>query len=90
MEIKTFTYTKNDGKQSTRTVLEIVKPCNFMEGIDMSELSEEEQGEFVANVSTAYEEFRAKMVNLQHEFDLRGNYRRFDVLKMTEVKTEWL
>ncbi len=37
-----FTYTKADGTQSKRAVLPLVGPTTFVEGIDVSQMPEDE------------------------------------------------
>ena len=88
MKLIEFTYTKSDGSQSERAVIELVQPTKFVEGIDVTQLPEAEFADFV-------QEFR-ELKNAQHEatmalltkHDLKHNYRRFLPENMEAVTTE--
>ena len=88
MKLIQFTYTKTDGSQSDRAVIELQQPSKFMEGIDVTQLPDDSFADFV-------QEFRA-LKNAQHEatmallakHDLKHNYRRFTPENMEAVTTE--
>lgn len=88
MKLIEFTYTKADGSQSERAIIELVQPTKFVEGIDVTQLPEAEFADFV-------QEFR-ELKNTQHEatiallakHDLKHNYRRFSPENMEAVTTE--
>ena len=88
MKLIEFTYTKADGSQSERAVIELQQPTKFVEGIDVTQLPESEFALFV-------QEFR-ELKNAQHEatmallakHDLKHNYRRFTPENMEAVTTE--
>lgn len=88
MKLIEFTYTKADGSQSERAVIELMQPTKFVEGIDVTQLPEAEFADFV-------QEFR-ELKNAQHEatmallakHDLKHNYRRFLPENMEAVTTE--
>jgi hypothetical protein len=88
MKLIEFTYTKSDGTQSERAVIELMQPTKFVEGIDVTQLPEAEFADFV-------QEFR-ELKNAQHEatmallakHDLKHNYRRFLPENMEAVTTE--
>lgn len=88
MKLVEFTYTKANGDQSERAVIELQQPSKHFEGIDVSELPESEFALFV-------QEFR-ELKNAQHDatmallakHDLKHNYRRFLPEQMTEVTSE--
>ena len=88
MKLIQFTYTKTDGSQSDRAVIELQQPSKFMEGIDVTQLPDDSFADFV-------QEFR-ELKNTQHEatmallakHDLKHNYRRFIPENMEAVTTE--
>lgn len=88
MKLIEFTYTKADGSQSSRAVIELQQPSKYMEGLDVTQLTE---GEFAVFI----EAYR-KLKNSQHEatmellakYDLKHNYRRFIPENMEAVTTE--
>lgn len=88
MNIITFKYTKKDNSVSDRVVAVILKPSTMYEGIDISELEAPEQVMFLDAANAAYATYLEAMAQLQHEFDVVHNYRRFDPLKMTNVVHE--
>lgn len=88
MKLIQFTYTKTDGTQSDRAVIELQSPSKFMEGLDVTQMSDDEFADF----AQAYRELK----NAQHEatmallakHDLKHNYRRFIPDNMEAVTTE--
>lgn len=87
MEIKSFKYTKANGDVSRRDVLVITNPSNMLRGMDITELSDEAQVELANEVSKAYDEFLQKTAEIYEAFDVRRNFRQFDILKMTETNS---
>jgi alpha-ketoglutarate-dependent taurine dioxygenase len=88
MKLIQFTYTKTDGTQSDRAVIELQSPSKFMEGLDVTQMPDDEFADF----AQAYRELK----NAQHEatmallakHDLKHNYRRFIPDNMEAVTTE--
>lgn len=87
MEIKSFKYTKANGDVSNRDVLVITNPSNMVRGIDITELPDEDQVQLASDVSKAYDEFLKKTAEIYEHYDVRRNFRQFDVLKMTDVES---
>lgn len=90
MNIITFTYTKTDGSKSKRVLSPSVFPNTMYEGTDISELSMEEQVDYVQALGTLHDEYLAKVSDLNVIFDVNNRYRRFDPSKMTDVVKEAL
>ncbi len=90
MNIITFNYTKADGKQSKRVMSPVVIPNKMYEGIDLSELSAEDQVMYVKELGKLHDFHMERIAALQAEFDLKHKYRRFDPSKMTNVVEEAL
>jgi len=88
MKLVEFTYTKANGDQSNRAVIELQQPTTHFEGIDVSQMPESEFATFVQ----AWRELK----NAQHEatlallaeHDLKHDYRRFIPERMTNITTE--
>lgn len=87
MQVLTFTYEKASGKVSDRVLMVLVKPSDKYAGIDMSDIDPVEAGKFVAKYNELHDEFLANVKALQNQFDLKHNYRQFDVDKMTNIVT---
>lgn len=90
MNLITFTYTKADGKSSDRVISPIVVPGRFYEGIDISELDEVQQAEYVMAIDVAKAAFAAECAKIQYQYDVKTMYRRFDASRMTAVVFEEL
>ena len=88
MNIITFDYTKKDESVSKRVLAVMVKPNKMYEGLDLSELSEEEQGAAGEAVTKAYNEYLSALGLVEEQFDLKYRYRRFDTTKMTNIEVD--
>lgn len=88
MKLVEFNYTKADGTASKRAVIEVFQPSNYFEGIDVSQMPEDEFAEFTSEYRDLLEQqYNAKMTVMQ-KYDLKHNYRRFIPEKMTDVNTD--
>ena len=90
MNIITFTYTKTDGSKSKRVLSPLVNPNKMYEGTDLSELSIEDQVDYVQALGTLHDEYLAKVSDLNVIFDVNHRFRRFDHSQMTDVVNEVL
>lgn len=88
MQIATFKYTKANNVTSDRSVLVLAPAREHTMGIDISELSMEQQGEFAAAVSAAHEGYLRTLSNLMVDYDISKNTRQFDPKKMSNVTYE--
>ena len=52
MKLMDFTYNKTNGEKSVRSVAVVNEPNKFIEGIDISELSNDELVEFAAEYNS--------------------------------------
>lgn len=87
MKLVEFNYTKADGTASTRAVIEVVQPTTHFEGIDVTQMPEDQFAEFTREYRDLLEQqYNAKMIVMQ-KYDLKHNYRRFIPQKMTDVTT---
>lgn len=77
MTIFSFTYTKDDGEVTDRKVLRLHKNKDYLEGIDLGHLSDEEVGELKA-IYKAYEEKLAPF--------MKKGFRRFSLSKMDKLE----
>ena len=88
MNIITFQYTKDDKSTSNRVLAVMVKPNTMYEGLDLSELSEEEQGAASAACTQAYSDYLFALGAVEEQFDLKYRYRRFNPTKMTNIEVD--
>lgn len=87
MKLVEFNYTKADGTSSARAVIEVVQPVEYFEGIDITQMPEDDFAEFTREYRDLLEQqYNAKIAVMQ-KFDLKHNYRRFIPQKMTDVTT---
>ncbi len=88
MKLVEFKYTKADGSVSTRAVIEVVQPCTYFEGIDVSQVPEAEFAKFTLEYSDLLEQqYNAKM-SIMQKYDLKHNYRRFIPENMADVTSD--
>jgi len=90
MKLIEFTYTKNDGSQSNRAVIELQQPCKYVEGIDVSQMPEHEFADFCREFSLMKAAQHDETMRLLEQFDLKHNYRRFIPEQMQSVKTDYV
>lgn len=90
MKLVEFTYTKSDGTISNRAVIELVQPTKFFEGIDVSQLPEDEFAHFCSEYSKMKAAQHSETVALLEQFDLKHNYRRFIPEQMGSVQTDYV
>ena len=88
MKTISFTYTKASGSVSDRVLLVQKTPDTMYEGIDISELSSEEQGRFIAKMKILQDKYTSAVEGIKNDFDLTHSYRRFDPSKMTSCVLE--
>ena len=83
-----FTYTKANGTSSKRVFMPLISPNTMYEGLDISELSDEDQATFCVEAEALKQEYLAKLNALQNQYDVVHSYRRFDPTKMSDVSVE--
>lgn len=88
MKLMEFNYTKANGTTSQRSVIEVAKPTKNYEGIDVSDMPQDQFADFVSEYRDLLnKQYEAKMA-LIHKHDLTHNYRQFIPEKMTDLVTE--
>jgi len=85
-----FTYTKADGTESKRAVLPLVGPTKFVEGIDVSQMPEDEFAVFCREFSALKSAQHEQTMAILEQFDLKHNYRRFIPEQMTDITTDYV
>lgn len=85
-----FTYTKADGTTSKRAVIPMFGPTKFVEGIDVSQMSEDEFADFCREFSALKLTQHEETMTMLEQFDLKHNYRRFSPENMSDVITEYV
>lgn len=90
MKLVEFFYTKENGTQSKRAVVEVQQPNKFFEGIDVSELDAESFADFVADYRALKEEHHTKVLECLNKHDLKSNYRRFVPERMENTVSEYV
>ena len=88
MNLISFTYTKPNGNKSEQVISPAVFPNTMYEGTDLSELSDEEQVQYVQELSKLHDSYKQAVLALNNDFDVNNKYRRFDPVKMTNVISE--
>lgn len=90
MKLVEFLYTKENGTQSQRAVVEVQQPNKFFEGIDVSELDAEAFAQFAADYRVLKEDHHVKVLQCLNKHDLKNNYRRFAPERMTNTVSEYV
>lgn len=90
MKLLEFTYTKADGSVSTRAVIETSTPQKHVEGIDISDMPEEQFAEFTLAMRELKDKQHQDTMALLAAHDLKHNYRRFIPEQMTNIVTEYV
>ncbi len=90
MKIMEFQYTKSNGEVSNRTVAVLLEPCKFVEGIDVSDMDNDEFAEFTAEYTNLYEKWKQDQLAIFNKFDRKHNYRRFSPENMKDVTLEYV
>jgi hypothetical protein len=88
MIIHTFKYTKSDGSESKRVLATVAVPSKFYHGVDISELSTEDQALYITEIDRAKTEYAKQVLAIHQKYDLCNRYRQFDPNKMTELAAE--
>lgn len=90
MKLVEFTYTKADGSTSQRAVLEVVQPTKFFEGVDVSQMPEDQFAEFTKEYRELFENYQNDKMIIMQKYDLKHNYRRFTPEKMSDVIADYI
>ena len=88
MNILEFKYTKDDGKVSQRTVVEIATPNKNYFGIDISELDVDLQVNFAKELVFLKERYTKQVEDVMTNYDVKHNFRNFDPTKMENLIVE--
>ena len=90
MKLLEFKYTKTDGSVSDRAVIELVTPTQFIEGIDVTKMPEDEFALFANEMRQLKNAQHEATMALLAKHDLKHNYRRFSPDKMSDLNTEYI
>ena len=88
MIIHTFKYTKSDGSESKRVLATVAVPSKFYSGVDISEMSTEDQALYIAEIDSAKTQYAERVQAIHQKYDLNHRFRQFDPAKMTELAHE--
>lgn len=88
MKLVEFMYTKADGTSSKRAVIEVSQPSQHFEGVDITQMPEDEFAEFSTEYRDLLEQQYNAKIAIMQKYDLKHNYRRFVPQKMTDVTTD--
>ncbi len=89
MKVQFFEYTKANGETSSREVVEVSAPSNFLEGYDITEMQPSDFGAFSVEYAQTLNRQKAEMLELLNKYGLSHSYRRFTPSQMTNVETEY-
>lgn len=90
MKFVEFTYTKANGSQSRRAIIELVTPTKHVEGIDVTSLSEDEFASFTQAMSALKTAQHNETMSLLDTYDLNHNYRKFIPEQMSDVTSDYV
>lgn len=81
-----FTYTKDDGSVSERTVCLTKEPGTMFAGVDISELSVNERALYEKDMLEAKGIYEEMVAQINAEHDTQHRYRNFIPSKMSKLK----
>ena len=90
MKLVEFTYTKSDGSTTKRAVIELVTPTKYVEGIDVTQLSESDFASFTQAISQLKTAQHNETMSLLDTYDLNHNYRKFIPEQMSDVTSDYV
>jgi hypothetical protein len=90
MKLLEFDYTKQTGEVSKRAVIELVTPTTFVEGWDVTNLTDNEFAKFAESMGNLRRRQHEETMQLLQEFDLKHNYRRFKPEGMNNIQVEYV
>jgi hypothetical protein len=90
MKLLEFDYTKQTGEVSKRAVIELVTPTAFIEGWDVTNLTNNEFAKFAESMGDLRRRQHEETMQLLQEFDLKHNYRRFKPEGMSNIQVEYV
>jgi hypothetical protein len=90
MKLLEFKYTKADGSVSDRALIELVTPCQFVEGIDVTQMPEDDFVLFANEIRELKNAQHQATMELLVKHDLKHNYRRFSPDKMSGINAEYV
>jgi enoyl-CoA hydratase/carnithine racemase len=90
MKLTEFTYTKKTGDVSQRAVIVTSEPNKFLQGIDVSELDNDDLAQVVSKLRAIEDRVQAERAALMADYDLTYKFRQFDPALITEQTTEWV
>lgn len=90
MKLTEFTYTKKNGDVSQRAVIVTQVPNKFWQGIDVSELDDDDLAEFVAKLRAIEDRVQAERAALMADYDLTYSFRQFDPELISNQTVEWV
>jgi hypothetical protein len=88
MKLASFVYTDTKGKITNREVFVTGMPTNKLNGIDVSELSAEDQALFSFQYDMLLEDFHKQVDDLQKRFDVTHNFRQFLESRIQDLRVE--
>lgn len=88
MNILEFKYTKDDGKTSQRTFVELNEPSKNYFGIDITELDVDLQAAFGKDIAFLKERYARQIADVMANYDIKHNFRAFNPAKMENIVAE--
>lgn len=81
-------YTDLKGKTTTREVFVLGMPTDKLNGIDVTELTHEEQAVFAFEYDMLVDEFQHKVHELKQRFDVAHSFRQFLENRIVDLEVE--
>jgi hypothetical protein len=88
MKLINFDYTKTDNSTTNRTLIVLSSASEFVEGIDLGELSEEDQALCALEMMAVHTRYQEQLNEVIAKHDVRNRYRRFIPKQMSNITTE--
>ena len=90
MKYTEFTYTKKTGDVSQRAIVVTGEPNKFMQGIEVSDMSEADFAAFLASMRELQNRHEAERNFILQQYDLKHSFRQFDPQLISDQTVEWV
>lgn len=90
MKYTLFTYTKESGEVSQREVVVTQQPSTLLYGLDVSELTQQELGDFAAGWNALQDRQAHERATLLRRFELDTRRRSFNPVRMSNIVKSWV
>lgn len=90
MELKRFTYTKDNGEATYRELVVISKPNPNFYGVEVTEMTPSEFTKFAEQYNALQTKYQAEMDTLLNDYGLKYSRKAFKPERISEAASDWV